>query len=132
MDPTEITNIILLIILIALSSLFSCSETAFLSVNKIKIRNMAEEGSKKAKTIEKMLNNSDRLFSAILVGNNIVNIGASSLSTATIMSIFGDGAEIIAYATGIMTLLILIFGEITPKSLATKNAESLQGFSFVC
>ena len=125
MDPTEITNIILLIILIALSSLFSCSETAFLSVNKIKIRNMAEEGSKKAKTIEKMLNNSDRLFSAILVGNNIVNIGASSLSTATIMSIFGDGAEIIAYATGIMTLLILIFGEITPKSLATKNADSL-------
>ena len=125
MDPTEITNIILLIILIALSSLFSCSETAFLSVNKIKIRNMAEEGSKKAKTIEKMLNNSDHLFSAILVGNNIVNIGASSLSTATIMSIFGDGAEIIAYATGIMTLLILIFGEITPKSLATKNADSL-------
>lgn len=125
MDPTQITNIILLIILIALSSLFSCSETAFLSVNKIKIRNMAEEGSKKAKTIEKMLSNSDHLFSAILVGNNIVNIGASSLSTATIMSIFGDGAEIIAYATGIMTLLILIFGEITPKSLATKNADSL-------
>lgn len=86
---------------------------------------MAEEGSKKAKTIEKMLSNSDHLFSAILVGNNIVNIGASSLSTATIMSIFGDGAEIIAYATGIMTLLILIFGEITPKSLATKNADSL-------
>lgn len=125
MDPTQITNIILLIILIALSSLFSCSETAFLSVNKIKIRNMAEEGSKKAKTIENMLNNSDHLFSAILVGNNIVNIGASSLSTATIMSIFGDGAEIIAYATGIMTLLILIFGEITPKSLATKNADNL-------
>lgn len=125
MDPTQITNIILLIILIALSSLFSCSETAYLSVNKIKIRNMAEEGSKKAKTIEKMLSNSDHLFSAILVGNNIVNIGASSLSTATIMSIFGDGAEIIAYATGIMTLLILIFGEITPKSLATKNADSL-------
>lgn len=124
-DPTQITNIILLLVLIALSSVFSCSETAFLSVNKIKIRNMADEGNKKAKTIEKLLDNSDRLFSSILVGNNIVNIGASSLSTATIMSIFGDGAEAIAYATGIMTLLILIFGEITPKSLATKNADKL-------
>lgn len=118
-------NIVLLIVLIILSSLFSCSETAYLSVNKIKIRNMVEDGNKKAKTVEKMINNSDHLFSAILVGNNIVNIGASSLSTATIMSIFGDGAEAIAYATGIMTLLILIFGEITPKSLATKNADKI-------
>lgn len=118
-------NIVLLFILIVLSSVFSCSETAFLSVNKIKMRNLAEDGNKKAQTIEKMLSHNDHLFSAILVGNNIVNIGASSLTTATIMSIFGDGAQTIAYATGIMTLIILIFGEITPKSLATKHADKI-------
>lgn len=86
---------------------------------------MAEDGNKKAQAVEKMLSHSDHLFSAILVGNNIVNICASSLTTATIMSIFGDGAQTIAYATGIMTLLILIFGEITPKNLATKNADKI-------
>lgn len=86
---------------------------------------MAEDGNKKAQTIEKMLSHSDHLFSSILVGNNIVNIGASSLTTATIISIFGDGAQTVAYATGIMTLLILIFGEITPKNLATRNADKI-------
>lgn len=125
MDPSQITNIIILIILVIFSGIFSCSETAFLSANKIKLRNLAQEGNKRAILVEKLLDNSDQLYSAILVGNNIVNIGASSLTTATIMAIFGDGASMVAYATGLMTLLILIFGEITPKSLATKNADSL-------
>ena len=125
MDPTQITNIIILIILIIFSAIFSCSETSFLSVNKIKIRNLAEEGNKKAMLVERLLNDGDRLYSSILVGNNLVNIGASSLTTATIMSFFGNSASIIAYATGIMTFVILVFGEITPKSLATKNADSL-------
>ena len=119
MDPSQITNIIILIILVIFSGIFSCSETAFLSANKIKLRNLAQEGNKRAILVEKLLDNSDQLYSAILVGNNIVNIGASSLTTATIMAIFGDGASMVAYATGLMTLLILIFGEITPKSLAT-------------
>ena len=118
-------NIISLIILLILSSLFSCSETAFLSVSKIKIRTLAEEGNKKAKLVESLLDNQDRLLSAILVGNNLVNIGASSLTTATIMAIFGDGAQTVAIATGVVTLCILIFGEITPKSLATQNADKL-------
>lgn len=125
MDSAQIMNIILLIILLILSSLFSCSETAFLSVSKIKIRTLAEEGNKKAKLVESLLDNQDRLLSAILVGNNLVNIGASSLTTATIMAIFGDGAQTVAIATGVVTLCILIFGEITPKSLATQNADKL-------
>ena len=125
MDSAQIMNIISLIILLILSSLFSCSETAFLSVSKIKIRTLAEEGNKKAKLVEYLLDDQDRLLSAILVGNNLVNIGASSLTTATIMAIFGDGAQTVAIATGVVTLCILIFGEITPKSLATQNADKL-------
>lgn len=125
MDSAQIMNIVSLIILLVLSSLFSCSETAFLSVSKIKIRTLAEEGNKKAKLVESLLEDQDRLLSAILVGNNLVNIGASSLTTATIMAIFGDGAQTVAIATGIVTLCILIFGEITPKSLATQNADKL-------
>lgn len=125
MDSAQIMNIISLIILLILSSLFSCSETAFLSVSKIKIRTLAEEGNKKAKLVESLLDNQDRLLSAILVGNNLVNIGASSLTTATIMAIFGDGAQTVAIATGVVTLCILIFGEITPKFLATQNADKL-------
>ena len=125
MDSAQIMNIISLIILLILSSLFSCSETAFLSVSKIKIRTLAEEGNKKAKLVESLLDNQDGLLSAILGGNNLVNIGASSLTTATIMAIFGDGAQTVAIATGVVTLCILIFGEITPKSLATQNADKL-------
>ena len=106
MDSAQIMNIISLIILLILSSLFSCSETASLSVSKIKIRTLAEEGNKKAKLVESLLDNQDRLLSAILVGNNLVNIGASSLTTATIMAIFGDGAQTVAIATGVVTLFL--------------------------
>lgn len=125
MDSAQIMNIVSLVVLLILSSLFSCSETAFLSVSKIKIRTLAEEGNKKAKLVESLLDDQDRLLSAVLVGNNLVNIGASSLTTATIMAIFGDGAQTVAIATGIVTLCILVFGEITPKSFATQNADKL-------
>lgn len=136
-STTQITNIIIFIVLIMFSAIFSCSETAFLSVNKIRMRNLAEEGNKKAAKVEKLLSNSDRLFSAILVGNNLVNIGASSLTTSFVISLFGDSGTLVAAATGVVTLAILIFGEITPKSFATKNADAialfLSGFvSFVC
>ena len=137
MDPTQIINIIIFVILIIFSGVFSCTETAFLSVNKIRMRNLAEEGNKRALTVEKLLSNSDRLFSSILVGNNLVNIGASSLTTSFVISLFGDSATLVAAATGVVTLMILVFGEITPKSFATKNADAialfLSGFvSFVC
>ena len=125
MDPSQISNIILFIILIIFSAIFSCTETAFLSVNKIRMRTLAEEGNTNAKIVEKLLSNSDRLFSSVLVGNNLVNIGASSLTTAFVIGMFGDSATMVAYATGFVTLLILIFGEITPKNFATKNADNI-------
>lgn len=128
MDPSQISNIILFIVLIIFSAIFSCTETAFLSVNKIRIRTLAEEGNKNAKIVENLLSNSDRLYSSILVGNNLVNIGASSLTTAFVIGLFGDSATMVAYATGFVTLLILIFGEITPKTFATKNADNIAMF----
>ncbi len=125
MDPNQIVMIALFIVLIFLSALFSMSETAFMSVNKIRIRTLAEENNKSAKIIDNLLENQDRLLSAILIGNNLVNIAASSLTTSFVISIFGNEGAGVAIATGFVTLIILIFGEITPKSLATKNAESI-------
>lgn len=125
MDPNQIVTIFIFILLIALSALFSMSETAFLSVNKIRVRTLAEENNKKAKIVDALLENQDRLLSSILVGNNLVNIAASSLTTSFVISLFGNEGTGVAVATGFVTLMILIFGEITPKSLATKNAESI-------
>lgn len=126
MDPSQIVMIFMFIILIALSALFSMSETAFMAVNKIRVRTLAEEeNNKKAKIVDSLLDNQDRLLSSILVGNNLVNIAASSLTTSFVISIFGNEGTGVAVATGVVTLAILIFGEITPKSLATKNAESI-------
>lgn len=128
MDPDQIWNIVIFVILIAFSAIFSCTETAFLSASKIRMRTLAEEGNVNAKLVEKLLSNSDRLFSAILVGNNLVNIAASSLTTVFVIGLFGDSGSIVAVATGVVTLLILVFGEITPKNLATKNADNIAMF----
>lgn len=124
MDPSQIVMIFMFVLLIASSALFSMSETAFLAVNKIRVRTLAEDGHKKAKIVDSLLENQDRLLSSILVGNNLVNIAASSLTTSFVISVF-DAGTAVAIATGVVTLAILIFGEITPKSLATKNAESI-------
>lgn len=125
MDSNQIVTIFLFIILIAMSAVFSMSETAFVSVSKIRIRTLAEDGNKIAKVVDELLENQDRLLSAILIGNNLVNIAASSLTTSFVISLFGNEGIGVAIATGFVTLIILIFGEITPKSLATKNAESI-------
>ncbi|WP_297439249.1 hemolysin family protein [uncultured Clostridium sp.] len=119
-------QLVVLIILIALSGFFSSSETALTSVNKIKIRHMVEANVKGAKLVEKLIESPKELLGAILIGNNIVNIGASSLATVLAASLVHDTKYQdtgVAIATGIMTILILIFGEITPKSLAQQNAE---------
>ena len=126
MDPSVGMQLVVLIILIALSGFFSSSETALTSVNKIKIRHMVEANVKGAKLVEKLIESPKELLGAILIGNNIVNIGASSLATVLAASLvkgtkYQDTGIVIA--TGIMTILILIFGEITPKSLAQQNAE---------
>ncbi len=112
----------LLILLIALSSYFSATETAFSGVNKIRLKNMASDGNKMAARALKLTEDFDKLLSTILVGNNIVNILASSIATVLFTSIFGDAG--VTIATLVMTVLVLIFGEITPKSLAKESPES--------
>ena len=121
MDPTA--QIIVLIILLVLSALFSSAETALTTVNKIRIRSLVEEGNRRAKTVAKLIEEPSRMISAILIGNNIVNLSASSLTTALVIEQFHSIPA--GVATGILTVLILIFGEITPKTLATIYNEKL-------
>lgn len=123
MDPSVVAQIIVLIALIGLSGFFSSAETALTTCNKIKMRTLAEDGNVKAKRVLKITDNSGKLLSAILVGNNIVNLSASSLTTTMAISLFGNTA--VGIATGIITFLILIFGEITPKTLATVHADGI-------
>ena len=118
-----VIQIVVLLILLLLSAFFSSAETALTTVNKIKIRTLAEEGNKRAKLVLKITDNSGRLLSAILIGNNIVNLSASSLTTTIALKLGADIA--VAIATGIITVLILIFGEITPKTVATLHSEKL-------
>ena len=125
MDSSQIVMIFTFIVLISLSALFSMSETAFMSINKIRVKTLAEENNRKAILIRSLLEDQTRLLSSILVGNNLVNIAASSLTTSFVISILGNEGTGVALATGVVTLIILIFGEITPKSLATQNAESI-------
>lgn len=115
--------IIALVILVCLSAFFSSTETAFSSVNKIKIKNLANNGDKRAMKVYKIVENYSTFLSTILIGNNIVNITASSLATALFINIFGQEAGV-TYSTLIMTVIILIFGEITPKALAKERPES--------
>ncbi|KJS80399.1 MAG: hemolysin [Peptococcaceae bacterium BICA1-8] len=112
---------IILFILIFLSGFFSSTETALFSLNKVRILHMAEEGNKKAQLIMKMLDDPNRLIATILIGNNIVNIGASAIATSMAIDIFGSRG--VGIATGVMTILVLVFGEVTPKTIAAQNAE---------
>ena len=123
MDAGDIAQIISLLVLLALSSFFSSSETALTTVNKIRVRTLSENGDKKAERVLHITNDSGKMLSAILIGNNIVNLSASSIATSLAIRYFGSvGAGI---ATGILTILILIFGEVTPKTMATLEADRL-------
>ena len=116
-------QVVILVILLGLSAFFSSAETALTTVNKIKMRSLADDGNKRAKTVLKLTDNPGKMLSAILIGNNIVNLSASSLTTTIAI---GFGADIaVAIATGIITVLILIFGEITPKTIATIHSDKL-------
>lgn len=123
MDANSMGQIILLIVLLFFSALFSASETALMSLSKIRVRHMVESKVRGAKIVSKMIDNPNKLLSGILIGNNIVNIGASALATKLAMDFFGAAG--VGIATAIMTVLVLIFGEITPKSLAANNAEKV-------
>lgn len=124
MDPSSLSiQIIVLIILLFASGFFSASETALMAISKIEVRSMAEQGVKGAERVAKLIEDPNKLLGSILVGNNLVNIGASSLATMLATKILGDAG--VGLATGIMTLLVLIFGEITPKSMSAQNASKM-------
>ena len=122
MDSSDVTQLIILLILLGLSAFFSSAETALTTVNKIRIRSLAEDGNKRAKTVLKITDDSGKMLSAILIGNNIVNLSAASLTTSLVYSF---GGSMVAIASGILTVLILLFGEITPKTMATIHAEKM-------
>ena len=123
MDSSDAIQFLALIILICLSAFFSSAETSMTTVNKIRIQSLAEQGDKRASILLTVIEDSGKLLSTILIGNNIVNISASSLATTITMRLFGNAA--VSISTGIITLLVLIFGEITPKTMASLHAEKM-------
>ncbi|ADO76813.1 hemolysin family protein [Halanaerobium praevalens] len=113
-------ELLFLVILIVLSAFFSGSETAFMAVNRIKIKEKVQRGDEHAVKVDKLLQDQTRLLTTILIGNNLVNIAASSIATALSIQLFGSKG--VGIATGVVTILILIFGEITPKSLGNNKS----------
>ena len=109
--------------MVFLSAFFSSSETALVTVNKIRMKNLAENGDKRAARVLKVTSDSGKMLSAILIGNNIVNLSASSIATMLAIDLWGDVGS--GIATGVLTLTILIFGEISPKTMATIKADSM-------
>lgn len=123
MDNSEIIQLVIIVILLLLSAFFSSSETALSAVSEIKVKSMVEEGRKGSTILYKVVKNYGKMLSSILVGNNIVNIVASSLVTTLTIDMVGD--RFIGYATGILTLVVLLFGEIIPKRVAKIRAEKI-------
>lgn len=119
------SQFIAIIICLIISAFFSASETSLTSISKIRLRAMAEAGIKGAERVEKLTQNSNKLLSSILIGNNIANIAISSLATGFAIKVLGNDATAISIATGIATILILIFGEITPKTYAAKSPDKV-------
>ena len=122
MDSSDAIQLIILLILLLLSAFFSSAETALTTVNKIRIRTLVDEGSKRARKVLAITEDSGKMLSAILIGNNIVNLSAASLTTSLAYSF---GGSMVAAASGILTVLILLFGEITPKTMATIHSEKM-------
>ena len=128
MDSSDAIQVLILMALIGLSAFFSSAETALVTVNKIRIRNLIEEGSRRAVILSKVIEDQGKMLSAILIGNNIVNISASSLATIMVTRwLSGTGLAAVAagISTGALTLIVLVFGEITPKTCATIHSEKI-------
>ena len=123
MDPTGAIQILSLLILLLLSGYFSSAETAYTAANELALKEEAENGKKQAVIALKLLDNKSKLLSAILIFNNIVNLSASALTTTIAMKYLGSAY--IALATGILTFILLIVGEITPKTIATVKSETI-------
>ena len=123
MDSGDAIQLGTIIILLALSAFFSSAETAYTTINRIRLRTLIEEGNTAAKRVEQVIHNPGKMLSAILIGNNIVNLSASSLMTIFSTNVFGSRS--VGAATGVLTLLVLIFGEISPKTMASVHAERI-------
>jgi CBS domain containing-hemolysin-like protein len=123
MDTQTAAIIISLAVLLIFSAFFSACETGFSFANRIRLKNLAEKGNKRAALALKILENYDKLLSTVLIGNNIVNIAASALATAFFVNLFGSKG--VSISTAVTTVLVLIFGEISPKTLAKETPESV-------
>ncbi len=123
METSDVAQLIIIIVLIFLSGFFSSAETAFSTLNRVRMRNLEEEGSTKAARVNKILESYSKMLSAILIGNNIVNLTASSLTTAFVIGVCGNAY--IGLGTGILTIVVLLGGEIIPKTWANLNSEKL-------
>ena len=121
--------ILVMVALVIMSAYFSATETAFSTVNKIKLKTLAEDGNRRAKLVLKMCDDYDRLISTVLIGNNIVNIALSAIATVYFMSIIRNQTAAPTVSTIVVTVVVLIFGEITPKSLAKDFPEKFTMFS---
>lgn len=121
-------SLIIIIFCIIMSAYFSATETAFSSLNRIRIKNMADKGNKKAQLVLRLSENYDTLLSTILIGNNIVNIASASLATVLFVKMLGDEAGP-SVSTAITTVVVLIFGEVSPKSIAKESPEKFAMFS---
>ena len=130
MTPELYGTVVILVVLVMLSAFFSASETAFTSANRVKLKTMAQGGNKRAQIALNLAEDYDRLLSTILVGNNVVNIGASSMATGLFLALLsGNQSAATTVSTIVMTIVVLIFGEISPKSLAKENPEKFSMFS---
>lgn len=124
--PSEIALLCVLLILLMLSAFFSSAETALTTLNRMRLRMLVEEGNKNAIILDKILSNTSKILSTVLIGNNIVNIAASSIATIFTQRLFDDW--FISIGVGILTLTIIIFGEILPKTIASMHSESMALF----
>lgn len=123
MDTTGVIQIATLVILIFLSGFFSSAETAFSTVNRVRIRTLVQENNKKAVRVQSILDHYGKMLSAILIGNNVVNLSASSVATTLAIKLWGS--RTVGIVTGVLTFLVLIFGEIIPKTWAMQRAEKI-------
>ncbi len=121
MDASGVIQLVILVILVFMSAFFSSAETAFSTVNRVRMRSLEEEGNKRAAKVNKILDNYGKMISTILIGNNIVNIGASALATTLAIRI----NLVVGIATGILTIVVLLFGEIVPKTWAKISNEGI-------
>lgn len=125
-----LTSIAIMVVLVIFSAYFSATETAFSSLNRARLKAEAERGDKRAGDVLSLANDFDRLLSTLLIGNNIVNIAVSSIGTVMFIKLLNDQDKGASVSTIVVTVVVLIFGEITPKSIAKESPEGFARFSY--